>query len=68
MVQRKNLLRLLREGQIPEIRHEIGIILQVSVENLESDVVLQLRVKGLPDFGYVTISQGILQFVISKAL
>src|SRR5215831_18476653 len=61
MMQRGDKLRLPLEA-----RDEVGINLQVGMQQLDSNKTLQLRVEGLPDLGHAAMSQALLQFVFSK--
>src|SRR5712692_8979965 len=61
MMQRGNKLRLPLEA-----RDKVGVNLQIGVQQLDSNITLQLRVQGLPDLGHAALSQSLLQFVFSK--
>src|SRR5438105_14476480 len=46
---------------------EVGVILQVCMQELNSYVALQSRIKSLPDFGNTSASQTLLQFIFTDA-
>jgi len=66
MVQRENGLRLAFDRQAPEMRHEIGMILQICVEKLDDDGALEMQVKGPPDLSHTARYQALMQLVISE--
>src|SRR5579884_2792654 len=46
---------------------EVGIVLQIKVQNLDSDVPLKLGVPSLPDLSHAPASQALVQFVFTQA-
>ena len=62
VTQGRNYLRFAGEAG-----DEIGISLQISVEELNGDVALQLGIKGPPDFSHSPPPQNPLQFIFTKA-
>src|SRR5436305_3709346 len=50
-----------------ETHHEIGVVSQISADQLDCDVPMQLRVKGLPDLGHASVPYMFLQLVFSYA-
>src|SRR5436305_5964555 len=61
MAQGGDQFRLAYARQVLVTCHEIRIIYKISVEYLDSDVALQLRVEGLPDLGHAATSHARLQ-------
>src|SRR2546421_4028009 len=47
---------------------KVGIILQISMKNSDSDKALQLGIVSLPEFGHATVPQTLTQFILSKTL
>ncbi len=66
MVQREKRLRLAFDRQAPEMRHEIGIVVQICMEKLDDDSALKMQVKGPPGLSHAARYQALLQLVISE--
>src|SRR2546430_1919006 len=46
---------------------EVGVILQVCMQELNSYIPMQSRIKCFPDFGNTSASQTLLQFIFTDA-
>src|SRR5215469_4647237 len=51
-----------------ETCRELGVFLQVDLQDFNSEIALQLRIQRLPNFACSTLPQPLAQFIFSKTL